>query len=298
MARRFKHGDPVQWWEKEGLSYSSEVSGTIRARGIYQRRVGAHALITRGQMTTHVPVSFLTLDEFTAVVNLGKAAIRRDVEAGRVPPTASSFAQLHDYVDANGYGGAFLNGAHPVEDTDFWNRVQDELDKWIKSGGDALFELRFKEHGAIVFPRWLQRLGFEDRSYRNDFAGAATRPVDEDRDLTVWVYHADPEEREQPTDPQFSVVSVRAGTADVVSDLYTGEYASDALDAIKEYIGEKCREDLGRVIEMVAALERNTGHAFDFDPPLSRTFAEITAALGSIQTAIQGAHNANTAKTV
>ncbi len=33
--------------------------------------------------------------------------VRVDVASGLVPVTVSSFAELHDHVDANGYGGAF-----------------------------------------------------------------------------------------------------------------------------------------------------------------------------------------------
>jgi hypothetical protein len=41
---------------------------------------------------------------------------------------------LHDYVDANGYGGAFEHD-FDNEETDFWNAVQDAVDAWIKAGG-------------------------------------------------------------------------------------------------------------------------------------------------------------------
>ena len=36
-----------------------------------------------------------------------KAEILADVAAGTVPQACASFSELHDYVDANGYGGAF-----------------------------------------------------------------------------------------------------------------------------------------------------------------------------------------------
>jgi hypothetical protein len=74
------------------------------------------------------------------VVERAKREVLADIAAGRVPVTVTCFADLHDHVDANGYGGAFEDWASPEEgQTDefsaFWNRVQDEVDKWLKAGG-------------------------------------------------------------------------------------------------------------------------------------------------------------------
>lgn len=77
-----------------------------------------------------------------------KAEIHADVAAGIVPKTVRSFAELHDYVDANVYGG-FCEGEEglwPFDGTDSdgstfgWtdetvtemNDVQNALDEWIK----------------------------------------------------------------------------------------------------------------------------------------------------------------------
>ncbi len=70
------------------------------------------------------------------VVERAKAEIRSDVASGRVPAAVTSFAELHDYVDANEYGGA-CEGEFDGSDeaTSFWNRVQGEVDTWIKAGG-------------------------------------------------------------------------------------------------------------------------------------------------------------------
>jgi hypothetical protein len=68
---------------------------------------------------------------------------RRLLRIGRVPPTVVSFAELHDHVDANGYGNAFDWPGRPSDlddDTyqqrfvDFWNCVQDRLSEWIANG--------------------------------------------------------------------------------------------------------------------------------------------------------------------
>jgi hypothetical protein len=56
-----------------------------------------------------------------------------DVAAGTVPATVRSFSELHEYVDANGYGGAFEDDA-PEANDDIWNALQDAIDAWIRSG--------------------------------------------------------------------------------------------------------------------------------------------------------------------
>lgn len=73
-------------------------------------------------------------DELHRVVERAKAEILADVASGTVPRTCASFSELHDYTDANGYGGAF---GRPFDnnETDFWNAVQTAVDGWIKQGG-------------------------------------------------------------------------------------------------------------------------------------------------------------------
>jgi hypothetical protein len=72
-----------------------------------------------------------------------KDQLSGDVNTGRVPLTVRSFSQLHDHVDANGYGGAFDWPCLPSEQrddayqqafADFWNAVQGNVDRWIGSG--------------------------------------------------------------------------------------------------------------------------------------------------------------------
>jgi len=67
-------------------------------------------------------------------IERSKREIKEDVARGTIPTTCASFSQLHDYVDANGYGGA-LDHDFDNEETDFWNAVQDAIDAWIKTGG-------------------------------------------------------------------------------------------------------------------------------------------------------------------
>lgn len=75
-----------------------------------------------------------SVGELHRVAARAKAEILADVAAGTVPNTCASFSELHDYTDANGYGGAFERPFDNNE-TDFWNAVQDTVDRWIKQGG-------------------------------------------------------------------------------------------------------------------------------------------------------------------
>jgi hypothetical protein len=62
-----------------------------------------------------------------------KREVLADVASGVVPATVQTFSELHDYVDANGYGGAFDDDA-PGADSEIWNALQDTIDAWIRSG--------------------------------------------------------------------------------------------------------------------------------------------------------------------
>lgn len=68
-----------------------------------------------------------------------KQQIREDVACGLLPPDVGSFAELHDYVDAN------LYGLDDPADEAYWdkageflsesvNAIQDAVDAWIKTG--------------------------------------------------------------------------------------------------------------------------------------------------------------------
>lgn len=72
------------------------------------------------------------------VVELAKREVLADIARGTVPEAVRSFADLHDYVDANGYGGAFESdiGDDGMSDeaVAFWDRVHDDVDQWLKAG--------------------------------------------------------------------------------------------------------------------------------------------------------------------
>lgn len=89
-----------------------------------------------------------TLDES---IERMKHEIIDDVKAGRVPAACPSFSALHDYVDANCYGGfcedelmqALTDHFGGLDDTegmpdaliDYLNDAQNSIDSWIKEGG-------------------------------------------------------------------------------------------------------------------------------------------------------------------
>ena len=74
------------------------------------------------------------------MVDRAKREINEDIATGRVPPTVASFAELHDHVDANTYGGLDLDAGGALDELmphalqTIANAAQNELDAWIKAG--------------------------------------------------------------------------------------------------------------------------------------------------------------------
>jgi len=63
-----------------------------------------------------------------------KREVLADVRKGVVPVTCKSFSALHDYVDANCYGGFCEEGFDETK-VDEINAAQAAIDLWIKAGG-------------------------------------------------------------------------------------------------------------------------------------------------------------------
>lgn len=61
-----------------------------------------------------------------------KAEILADIATGRVPADVASFAALHDYVDANEYGGLCEESIDPTFVP--VNEIQNSLDAWLARG--------------------------------------------------------------------------------------------------------------------------------------------------------------------
>lgn len=72
-----------------------------------------------------------------------KDGVLRDVRRGTIPQGAGSFSELHDYVDANCYGGLCERHYDVLVEVcgseeaaiALVNEAQTEVDRWIKDGG-------------------------------------------------------------------------------------------------------------------------------------------------------------------
>lgn len=72
--------------------------------------------------------------KFKKHLALAKMQILEDIKNKEVPKDIKSFRDLHDYVDANDYGGFTEEGYIPSNDFIIENAIQNELDIWIKNG--------------------------------------------------------------------------------------------------------------------------------------------------------------------
>lgn len=65
-------------------------------------------------------------------IDQAKQEVLDDIKAGIVPTTVSTFAELHDYVDANEYGGLCDDAACFDASCDDINVIQDAVGRWLK----------------------------------------------------------------------------------------------------------------------------------------------------------------------
>lgn len=75
-------------------------------------------------------------------IERSKAEILKDIADGIVPDTVCRFYQLHDYVDANVYGGFCDEPSQTPQGGNYWwpdglrideaNAVQDAVDAWLQ----------------------------------------------------------------------------------------------------------------------------------------------------------------------
>lgn len=82
--------------------------------------------------------------------------IQNDIDEGRVPATVATFSELHDYVDANEYGG-FCD--EWTDDEAAWdllveqsNRCQSFVDQWLRAGRPSLRRTLPTGEYAVVWP--------------------------------------------------------------------------------------------------------------------------------------------------
>jgi hypothetical protein len=69
------------------------------------------------------------MKQYEEILNRMKAEIIADMSSGVVPNNVRSFSELHDYVDANCYGG-FCDKLDV--DVDMLNSLQCEIDHWLR----------------------------------------------------------------------------------------------------------------------------------------------------------------------
>lgn len=82
------------------------------------------------------------MKNFDIILNQAKKEILSDIKEGIVPDTVTSFSDLHDFVDANYYGGFCAENYEASKDFDFEDEIQTKLDEWIKS---EEFKKQFKK---------------------------------------------------------------------------------------------------------------------------------------------------------
>jgi hypothetical protein len=78
-----------------------------------------------------------------AIVARIKQEILQDVATGVLPGMPATFAELHDYVDANTYGG--LSDVHADIDTDELITIQNEVDDWLIQEAIRVIEARLTD---------------------------------------------------------------------------------------------------------------------------------------------------------
>ena len=89
--------------------------------------------------------SKVDIQRMIGVLNLEKTIMRmkseilHDIADGKVPADVMSFSDLHDYVDANVYGGFCEDGNRAIDGlpshqkADVLNYCQYVVDSWLKS---------------------------------------------------------------------------------------------------------------------------------------------------------------------
>ena len=92
-------------------------------------------------------------------IERSKAEILEDIAAGVVPGTVSSFSELHDYVDANEYGGLCEEGT-------WWNLAESDTDA-AKEANGGIYLLHFDQSNAVqdAVDAWLKDLNPEQARF-------------------------------------------------------------------------------------------------------------------------------------
>jgi len=188
--------------------------------------------------------------EIDKYVEIGKDQIRQDVKDGVVPSTVKSFSELHDYVDANEYAGFTEDGYVPSKDYDLENRVQGELDDWIRGGG-----LKKMAEGGDV-KRWFEvydektgrTLSFEARTQEEaEEQAKKVNFADYYNGEMVFAYEEGQYDQSHPPLKGWKV-----------GDVFTPDYGNYEVKIIELWDGlESGREDLPVVWGMVQRIKKD-----------------------------------------
>ena len=125
--------------KEEGMSVDEVFRGFafLRSHGLLKEpREGYVALAKANPRRRGPDARLATL--VASGVRRGKKEILEDIQKGRVPRTVKTFSELHDYVDANEYGGLFSDTFQSLpQDTRIavMEEVQGALDAWLRSRG-------------------------------------------------------------------------------------------------------------------------------------------------------------------
>ena len=73
------------------------------------------------------------MESINTLFEKAKAEIISDMEAGIIPKNIENFSDLHDYVDANCYGGLCEETYKISKDFKTEIALQNKLDSWLKN---------------------------------------------------------------------------------------------------------------------------------------------------------------------
>jgi hypothetical protein len=135
--------DEYERWNKEqGLNLGSADEHLFDESLTGQQRNWVRNFSDRWEAAEHREANSLTEEQraeiIATAVARSKIEINADIASGRVPATVASFGELHDYVDANEYGGLCEDSRLAMlilrNDCEMGNAIQNAVDAWIKAG--------------------------------------------------------------------------------------------------------------------------------------------------------------------
>lgn len=124
-----------------------------------------------------------------------KDQVSADINKGVVPADVKDFAKLHEFVDANYYGGAFewptlvsdMDSVTQDQHVKFWNAVQSNVDAWLKAGrSDEAKPAQPKVYPGIWTP-WAEVLCYECHGPTFRTGHANGKPIEKYAEMCLTV---------------------------------------------------------------------------------------------------------------